>query len=87
MTTPGKPERKRWKVPAPKPRAARPNILFVRARTTDEDKRIAYAQWLVGCGMEARAAARLAARRPAAEIRRALKTLAALTAAKAKGSR
>lgn len=79
------PERKRWTVPEPKPRAARPRL--VRPVFADEDNRIAYARWLVGCGMEARAAAKLAARRPAAEIASVLKALDALKAVKAKGPR
>ncbi len=78
MTDAPKPERKRWKAPEPKPRAPRLRPVFA-----DEDNRIAYAQWLVGCGMEARAAARQAAKRDLADVERVLRTVEALRKARA----
>lgn len=77
-----KPERKRRTVPAPKPRAVPP--LLVRAGPAREENRIAYARWLVGCGMEARAAARAAATADAGRIASTLGALRALEAARAK---
>lgn len=74
-----KPERKRWKAPAlrpqPAPAVAAPEV---------EDDRVRYARWLVGCGMEKRAAAQQAARRDLVSIKRVLRTLDDLRSARAK---
>lgn len=70
-----KPERKRWTAPTqPAPAVAAPEV---------EDDRLRYARWLVGCGMDKRAAAQQAARRDIASIERVLRTLEDLSATRA----
>lgn len=53
----------------------------------EHEKRVAYAQWLVGCGMEKRAAARQAARRDLVSIERVLRTKEALRKARSAEAR
>ena len=77
MTNTPKPERKRWRVPTPKPRAPLPAPTAPPV-VSEEADRIAYAQWLVECGMEKSAAAKTAASRDIVSVRRLLGTLRAL---------